>query len=255
MIVPVWLCVIHHRHLLPARATPGRAFPGHFPRLMYRASPSLGGATSQPRGAERALTEARPTSELMLRIRTLGVSDGNCSAPIGNPNHYITVTSTAPATRGQQVTLYARERAINNLLDGDTSPRVVLFVEGSALGSTGAFDAPYADYSWMAYLARAGFDTFAVDLTASASPRARLQWMTRAIWHPPTRHDLTRRSCRRPVNQLHLTGHDASLRLGRHRCRGELCARAAARGSSEYRGLVVWRRAGWRLRGTAPREG
>jgi pimeloyl-ACP methyl ester carboxylesterase len=28
-----------------------------------------------------------------------------------------------------------------------------------------AFDVPYQDYSWMAYLARAGFDVFAVDLT------------------------------------------------------------------------------------------
>jgi pimeloyl-ACP methyl ester carboxylesterase len=33
------------------------------------------------------------------------------------------------------------------------------------LGSTGAFDLPYQDYSWMEYLARNGHDTFSLDLT------------------------------------------------------------------------------------------
>ena len=28
-----------------------------------------------------------------------------------------------------------------------------------------AFDVPYQDYSWMAYLAEAGFDVFAMDIT------------------------------------------------------------------------------------------
>jgi pimeloyl-ACP methyl ester carboxylesterase len=86
---------------------------------------------------------------------------------IATIDHYVAHTSSAPAAAGQLVTLYLRERAHPDLTQTQQSldGRVVLFVHGSALGSTGAFDAPYQDYSWMAYLAQSGFDTFALDLT------------------------------------------------------------------------------------------
>jgi pimeloyl-ACP methyl ester carboxylesterase len=42
---------------------------------------------------------------------------------------------------------------------------VVLFVHGAGTPSEVAFDVPYQDYSWMAYLAAAGFDVFAMDTT------------------------------------------------------------------------------------------
>jgi pimeloyl-ACP methyl ester carboxylesterase len=41
----------------------------------------------------------------------------------------------------------------------------VLFVHGAGTPAEVAFDVPYADYSWMAYLAAAGFDVFAMDMT------------------------------------------------------------------------------------------
>jgi pimeloyl-ACP methyl ester carboxylesterase len=51
-------------------------------------------------------------------------------------------------------------------LRGAISPeRVVLFVHGAGTPAEVAFDVPYQDYSWMAYLARAGFDVFSVDMT------------------------------------------------------------------------------------------
>ena len=40
-----------------------------------------------------------------------------------------------------------------------------LFVHGAGTPAEVAFDVPYQDYSWMAYLARAGFDVFAMDTT------------------------------------------------------------------------------------------
>jgi pimeloyl-ACP methyl ester carboxylesterase len=82
-------------------------------------------------------------------------------------DHFISHTSTAPAIRGQQVALYVRERMLADNAQQSAAPSrpIVLFVHGAALNSTGAFDASYQDYSWMAYLARGGFDTFALDLT------------------------------------------------------------------------------------------
>jgi len=42
---------------------------------------------------------------------------------------------------------------------------VVLFIHGAGTPAEVAFDVPYQDYSWMEYLAQAGFDTFAMDTT------------------------------------------------------------------------------------------
>ena len=44
------------------------------------------------------------------------------------------------------------------------SSGVVLFVHGAGTPAEVAFDVPYSDYSWMAYLANAGFDVFSMDL-------------------------------------------------------------------------------------------
>jgi pimeloyl-ACP methyl ester carboxylesterase len=82
-------------------------------------------------------------------------------------DHYLRVKSTVPAIAGQQVQLYVRERVVaGSALRGAVSPdRVVLFVHGAGTPAEVAFDLPYQDYSWMAYLARAGFDVFSVDMT------------------------------------------------------------------------------------------
>lgn len=82
-------------------------------------------------------------------------------------DHFVRTTSTVPAIAGQQVQLYVRERVLAGraLRAADASDRVVLFVHGAGTPAEVAFDTPYEDYSWMAYLARAGFDVFSVDMT------------------------------------------------------------------------------------------
>ena len=82
-------------------------------------------------------------------------------------DHYVRVKSTVPAIAGQPAQLYVRERVVaGTALRGTISPdRVVLFVHGAGTPAEVAFDLPYQDYSWMGYLARAGFDVFSVDMT------------------------------------------------------------------------------------------
>lgn len=82
-------------------------------------------------------------------------------------DHYVPHRSTVPAIEGQTVQLYLRERvragtlARTDALEG----RVVLFVHGAGTPAEVAFDVPYEDYSWMGYLAAAGYDVFSVDMT------------------------------------------------------------------------------------------
>lgn len=82
-------------------------------------------------------------------------------------DHYVAVRSTAPSMAGQPAQLYVAERlrAGTVLRGASLADRVVLFVHGAGSPAEVAFDVPYKDYSWMAYLAQAGLDVFAMDVT------------------------------------------------------------------------------------------
>jgi len=82
-------------------------------------------------------------------------------------DHYVRVRTTVPSITGQTTQIYVRElvRAGTALGNGVAPDRVVLFVHGAGTPGEVSFDVPYQDYSWMAFLARAGFDVFAMDMT------------------------------------------------------------------------------------------
>lgn len=82
-------------------------------------------------------------------------------------DHYVRTKSTVPAIAGQPVGIYVRERAQAGtvLRSSSLTHRVVLFIHGAGTPAEVAFDVPAPDYSWMAYLARAGYDVFAMDTT------------------------------------------------------------------------------------------
>lgn len=92
---------------------------------------------------------------------------GDDSEQLLTIDHYVRVRSTVPSIVGQPAQIYVRERArAGTILRGSTfTGRVVLFVHGAGTPAEVAFDVPYQDYSWMAYLANAGFDVFSMDFS------------------------------------------------------------------------------------------
>ena len=82
-------------------------------------------------------------------------------------DHYVQVRSTVPAISEQLTQIYFREvvEAGTALRGGPAADRVALFIHGAGTPAEVSFDVPYQDYSWMAYLAHAGFDVFAMDMT------------------------------------------------------------------------------------------
>lgn len=81
-------------------------------------------------------------------------------------DHYVRVRSTVPAIAGQTAQIFVREVVRPGVaLRSAVSGGVVLFVHGAGTPAEVAFDVPYRDYSWMAFLARAGFDVFSMDMT------------------------------------------------------------------------------------------
>lgn len=79
--------------------------------------------------------------------------------------HYVKVKSIAPSMAGQTAQIYVREVAPVDLLLRKAANNVVLFIHGAGTPAEVAFDVPYKDYSWMAFLARHGFDVFSMDMT------------------------------------------------------------------------------------------
>jgi len=82
-------------------------------------------------------------------------------------DHYVPHVSTVPAMAGEPAQLYVRERVSAGMLarTRDFEGQVVLFVHGAGTPAEVAFDVPHEDYSWMAHLAAAGYDVFAMDAT------------------------------------------------------------------------------------------
>ena len=115
-------------------------------------------------------TAAAVASSLLIAFAPAAIaqpSTGEASQTILTVDHYVANRSQVPAIQGQTVQLYVRERVKPATVQrgAPRDDRVVLFVHGAGTPAEVAFDVPYADYSWMAYLADAGFDVFSMDMT------------------------------------------------------------------------------------------
>lgn len=105
---------------------------------------------------------------LVALLVVSGLAVGLAQQPRPNPvtsvDHYVRVTSSVPSIAGQVANIYVRER----VKAGAVAPgpdRVVLFVHGAGTPAEVAFDPSAPGYSWMAYLADAGFNVFSMDTT------------------------------------------------------------------------------------------
>src|SRR5215472_15728605 len=77
--------------------------------------------------------------------------------------------STVLANAGKHVELFLREKVQNGRRG--RAP-VVLMIGGATISAVPDFDVQFENYSWMEYLANAGFDVFTMDLTGyGLSPR------------------------------------------------------------------------------------
>ena len=97
--------------------------------------------------------------------------------PFVTVDRFVPHTSSVPANHGDRVGLFVREKVSRQVADriaagARPQGKVVLFVHGGSVPSVPDYDLPYKDYSWMAHLAAAGYDTFAMDQSGyGLSPR------------------------------------------------------------------------------------
>ena len=169
-------------------------------------------------------------------------------------DHYVRVRSTVPSMNGQMAQLYVRERVSGRVVTRGGSG-VVLFVHGAGTPAEVAFDVPSGDFSWMGYLANAGFDVFSMDVTGyGRSTRP-------TVMNDPCNLARDQQSAfvpsliPAPCAPTSECGDDDRLGLERHRRRDGLRARPPSRRSRQHGGLVARRSARRRLRRAAPRSG
>jgi pimeloyl-ACP methyl ester carboxylesterase len=96
----------------------------------------------------------------VLAVASLSAQNG--APKILSVDHKVTVKSIVPVIAGQDAQIYVRERVADGMKNS-AADRVVLFVHGAGTPAEVAFDVPHADYSWMAFLAKNGFDAFSMD--------------------------------------------------------------------------------------------
>ncbi len=97
-------------------------------------------------------------------VVVVGIAQQRPATAVSSVDHYVRVTSTVPSIAGQVANIYVRERAKAGAA-APAADRVVLFVHGAGTPAEVAFDPSAPGYSWMAYLADAGFDVFSMDTT------------------------------------------------------------------------------------------
>ena len=83
---------------------------------------------------------------------------------------FVDHVSTVPANAGQKVGIFVRQKVM--AIKKNRAAPVVLFVHGATVPGVPDYDLEYKDYNWMAHLARAGFNTYTMDLTGyGGSPK------------------------------------------------------------------------------------
>ena len=126
--------------------------------------------------------------------------------PLVTTDHHLPHVSTVAANAGEEVRIFVRQKAAAGLSAAgrDMIGRVVLFVHGATVPSVPDYDFEYKDYNWMAFLAREGFNTYAMDLSGyGGSPRPLMD--DPCNLEPKDRQILSGASARKPCQPKTLT--------------------------------------------------
>jgi pimeloyl-ACP methyl ester carboxylesterase len=110
-----------------------------------------------------------PVAAAFMLIALRGVVVHAQVPSIQTTDYLVPHISTVPANAGKRVELFVREKVAKGR--GGKAP-VVLMLGGATISAIPDFDVQFENYSWMEYLATAGFDVFTMDFTGyGLSPR------------------------------------------------------------------------------------
>src|SRR5215510_1486081 len=110
--------------------------------------------------------------------QTAAESNGQNKIPVlETVDHFVPHISTVPASEGEEVELFVRERFLNEEKNSEqcSNKPAVLMVHGATTSTVPDFDVDFENYSWVSFLAENCFDVFAMDFTGyGRSPRPKM---------------------------------------------------------------------------------
>ncbi|MDB5650930.1 MAG: alpha/beta hydrolase fold [Hyphomicrobiales bacterium] len=108
-------------------------------------------------------------TSLSLAAALAMLAPAHADETIQTIDRLVSHVSTVPPIVGKPIDLFVREKVPVSIVESAEGKapagKVVLMVHGGYSPSTLAFDVAYRNYSWMNFLARRGFDVFAMDMT------------------------------------------------------------------------------------------
>jgi pimeloyl-ACP methyl ester carboxylesterase len=110
-----------------------------------------------------------PTELLCAQAPMAVQSQAKGPESIQTTDYLVPHISTVPANSGKRIELFVREKVQSGHIGNRP---VVLMIHGATFSTIPVFDLQFENYSWMEYLANAGYDVFAMDQTGyGLSPR------------------------------------------------------------------------------------
>jgi hypothetical protein len=104
--------------------------------------------------------------------QTLDSDVRNCV--VGTRDFYVPHVSTVDFNAGETVNLFVRERSCGGNINKDQHDGpAVLLIQGRSAYAIPSYDLQFKDYSWMAFLAKRGFDVYAMISRATAVRQSR----------------------------------------------------------------------------------
>ena len=146
--------------------------------------------------------------------------------------------STVPANSGKRVELFVREK----VEQGRRGNRpVVLMIAGATISAIPDFDVQFENYSWMEYLATAGFEVFAMDVTGyGLSPRPMMDDPCNTTTSEQQLYLNNEASRTVMFTFLPVSTYFSPIRLGRDRHGRRVPPPGSKRRQSKPRRLVTW---------------
>ena len=100
---------------------------------------------------------------VMKTDQALGSDFRNCI--VGTRDFYVPHISTVDFNAGERVNLFVRERSCGGNIEKNKHDRpAVLLIQGRSAYAIPSYDLRFKNYSWMEFLAKRGFDVYAMDL-------------------------------------------------------------------------------------------
>ena len=107
----------------------------------------------------------KPERDARIKMTDQALDSDFRNCIVGTRDFYVPHVSTVDFNAGERVNLFVRERSCGGNIEKNKHDRpAVLLIQGRSAYAIPSYDLQFKNYSWMEFLAKRGFDVYAMDL-------------------------------------------------------------------------------------------